>query len=102
MRHKINGQITVNEQQFKFKNGTGYIEGDSGRSFPSKYIWTQCSFENNSLMLSAADIPFSVIHFTGIIGIVMLDGKEYRIATYLGAKIKNIKGNTVTIKQENF
>ena len=102
MRHRINGQITVNEQQFEFKNGTGYIEGDCGRSFPSKYIWTQCSFGENSLMLSAADIPFSVIHFTGIIGIVMLDGKEYRIATYLGAKINNIKDKTVTVKQGNF
>ena len=102
MRHKINGQITVNGQRFEFVNGTGYIEGDRGYSFPSRYIWTQCSFENNSLMLSEADIPLSGFHFTGIIGIVLLGGKEYRIATYLGAKIKNIKSNTVTVKQGNF
>lgn len=102
MRHKINGQITVNSQHFEFVNGTGYIEGDRGCSFPGRYIWTQCSFENNSLMLSAADIPLSGFHFTGIIGIVMLEGKEYRIATYLGAKIKQIKNNTVTVKQGNF
>lgn len=102
MRHKINGQITVNGQRFEFVNGTGYIEGDRGYSFPSRYIWTQCSFENNSLMLSEADIPLSGFHFTGIIGIVLLGGKEYRIATYLGAKIKQIKNNTVTVKQGNF
>lgn len=102
MSHKINGEIQVNDQLYKFENGIGYIEGDRGRSFPKKYIWTQCCFENNSLMLSVADIPFLGIHFTGIICVVMLNGKEYRIATYLGAKINQISKNTVTVKQGNF
>ena len=102
MSHKINGKITINNKLFEFNNGTGYIEGDCGRSFPKNYIWTQCYFENNSLMLSVADIPFLGIHFTGIIGVVLLNGKEYRIATYLGARIKQIDENSVTIKQENF
>ncbi len=102
MSHKISGQITVNDKLYKFENDVGYIEGDRGRSFPKKYIWTQCCFEKNSLMLSLADIPFLGIHFTGIIGVVMLDKKEYRIATYLGAKIKQINKNTVTVKQGNF
>ena len=102
MSHKINGKITINNQLFEFNNGTGYIEGDRGRSFPKKYIWTQCCFNNNSLMLSVADIPFLGIHFTGIIGVVLLDGKEYRIATYLGARIKQVDKNTVTVKQGSF
>lgn len=86
MKHQINGQITVNRQIFSFHNGMGYIEGDCGTSFPEQYIWTQCNFRNNSIMLSAADIPMFGFHFTGIIGIVLMNGKEYRIATYLGAK----------------
>ncbi len=102
MSHKIRGQITVNDELYKFENGIGYIEGDRGRSFPKKYIWTQCCFDNNSLMLSVADIPFLGIHFTGIIGVLLLDGKEYRIATYLGARIKQVDKNTVTIKQGSF
>ncbi len=102
MWHKINGEIKVNDQLYKFENGIGYIEGDRGRSFPKKYIWTQCCFENNSLMLSVADIPFLGIHFTGIIGVVLFDGKEYRIATYLGARMKQVEKNTVTVKQGNF
>ena len=102
MSHKINGEIIVNEQLYKFENGLGYIEGDQGRSFPKKYIWTQCCFENNSLMLSVADIPFLGIHFTGIISIIKLNGKHYRIATYLGANIKQISKNAVTVKQGNF
>ncbi len=102
MSHKISGQITVNDEIYIFENGIGYIEGDRGRSFPKKYIWTQCYFDNNSLMLSVADIPFLGIHFTGIIGVLLLDGKEYRIATYLGAKIKQVDKNTVTVKQGSF
>lgn len=102
MSHKINGEIKVNDQLYHFENGIGYIEGDRGRSFPKKYIWTQCCLKNNSLMLSVADIPFLGIHFTGIIGVVLLNGKEYRIATYLGARIKKVDKNTVTVKQGSF
>lgn len=102
MWHKINGEINVNNQLYYFENGIGYIEGDCGHSFPKKYVWTQCCFDKNSLMLSVADIPFLGIHFTGIIGVVFLDGKEYRIATYLGARIKQIDKNTVTVKQGSF
>ncbi len=102
MRHFVDGKITLNGQQFDFENGQGYIEGDSGYSFPNRYIWTQCLFENGSLMLSVADIPLAGFHFTGIIGVVLIDGKEYRIATYLGAKIKHIGDNTVTVCQGNY
>ena len=102
MCHFVDGQITVNGQQFNFKNGQGYIEGDSGYSFPDRYIWTQSCFENGSIMLSVADIPMFGFHFTGIIGVVLIDRKEYRIATYLGAKIKHIGDNTVTVCQGNY
>lgn len=102
MQHQIDGQITLNGQQYIFKNGIGYMEGDCGSSFPKKYIWTQCHFNNDSLMLSVADIPLSGFHFTGIIGVILLNGKEYRIATYLGAKVKHIGKNSVTVKQGDY
>ncbi len=102
MRHCVDGEITVNGQQFDFQNGEGYIEGDSGCSFPDRYIWTQCCFENTSLMLSVADIPLLGFRFAGIIGVVLLDGKEYRIATYLGAKIRHVGDNTVTVSQGDY
>lgn len=102
MKHLINGQININGELFDFHDGIGYIEGDSGRSFPQKYIWTQCCFENGSIMLSVADIPLSGFHFTGIIGVVLLNGREYRLATYLGAKVKLIEKNTVIIKQGEY
>ena len=102
MKHRIDGQLTVNGELFDFQNGNGYIEGDCGVSFPKEYIWTQCSFENGSLMLSVADIPLLGFHFTGIIGVIMLGGKEYRIATYLGAKLKHMGENSVTVKQGDY
>lgn len=102
MKHIVNGRITVNGKQYLFENGTGYMEGDSGCSFPSKYIWTQCAFPDGSLMLAVADIPFMGFHFPGIIGVVMIGKKEYRIATYLGAKIKQVGNNSVLISQGGY
>ena len=50
-------------------------------------------------MLSVADIPMAGIHFTGIIGVVLWRGKEYRIATYLGARVVKIQDKMVWVKQ---
>ncbi len=102
MGHRINGQLTINGKEMRFQDGIGYIEGDCGTSFPERYIWTQCSFPEGSLMLSVADIPLYSLHFTGIIGVVMLNGKEHRIATYLGAKVQYISKNAVTIRQGDY
>lgn len=102
MAHRIDGQLTLNGVRYDFNGGAGYIEGDRGYSFPKQYIWTQCSFEGGSLMLSVADIPILGFHFTGIIGIVMIDGKEHRIATYLGARVSRLGRNYVTIKQGSY
>ncbi len=102
MGHRVDGQLTINEQIYHFQNGMGYIEGDCGTSFPERYIWTQCSFPSGSLMLSVADIPLYGLHFTGIIGVVMLNGKEHRIATYLGARVQHIGKNTVTVRQGDY
>ncbi len=102
MMHRVDGQVIVGKEKFGFENGLGYIEGDRGCSFPERYIWTQCFFEKGSLMLSVADIPFCGLKFTGIIGIVLLGGKEYRIATYLGAKVSRISENTIVVTQGKF
>lgn len=50
-------------------------------------------------MLAVADIPIAGFHFTGIIGVVLWQGQEYRIATYLGAKAVQIQNNTIRIAQ---
>lgn len=99
MQHCVDGELSVNGCSYVFQNGTGYIEGDRGYSFPKEYVWTQCSFSDGALMLSIADIPMGILHFTGIICVVYLKGKEYRLATYLGAKAVKIQEHEIIIQQ---
>lgn len=99
MKHSVNGKVSVNGEEFIFEDGTGYIEGDRGRSFPKKYLWTQYCFDRGSVMLSAADIPILGRSFTGVIGFVLLDGKEYRIATYLGARLIKLGSREISVLQ---
>lgn len=102
MRHRVDGEIRINGVSYVFQNAAGYVEGDRGHSFPKEYVWTQCNFPEGALMLSVADIPLGKLHFTGVIGIVLLHRKEYRLATYLGAKAVKIKDGEIIIKQGRF
>ena len=101
--HRVNGSLLINGRSLYFDGTPGYIEGDRGHSFPKRYIWTQCSrIEREqvcSIMLSVADIPFFPARFTGVIGFVYFGGKEYRIATYLGARLHEAKDSSVTVRQ---
>ena len=97
--HTVTGAITVNGVRYDFDRADGYIEGDRGRSFPRHYLWTHCFFEKNSLMLSVADIPFGILRFTGVLCSVWWEGKEYRLATYRGARVKEIGQGKAVICQ---
>lgn len=99
MRHPVDGEIRINGVPYVFQNAVGYLEGDRGHSFPKEYAWTYCGFPEGGLMLSVADIPLGILRFTGVIGVVMLHGKEYRLATYLGAKAVKIKNGEIIIRQ---
>lgn len=99
MKHAVAGHLEVNGTAYDFSDGTGYIEGDRGSSFPKEYLWTQCFFPEGSVMLSVADIPFCGFHFAGVIGVVQFRGKEYRIATYLGARVIKLRDGEVAIQQ---
>ncbi len=99
MRHPVRGKMRINGQDYVFRNGWGYWEGDRGRSFPKEYAWTQCCFPGGSLMLSVADIPVAGFHFTGIISVVWWKGKEYRLATYLGARVSRNRNGEIRIVQ---
>ncbi len=99
MRHWVDGKLTINGNTYLFKDGLGYLEGDRGRSFPSQYIWSQCHFGKNSLMLSVAEIPLGTIRFTGVISAILFRGKEYRLATYLGAKAVKVGDGEIILSQ---
>ena len=99
MKHRVEGSISINGKEYTFTDGIGYMEGDRGHSFPRDYLWTQCSFRSGSIMLSVADIPFCGCHFTGVIGVIHHRGKEYRLATYLGARAVKIRDGEAVIRQ---
>ena len=99
MKHRVQGSLSVNGETYAFDGAEGYWEGDRGRSFPREYVWTQCSFPEGALMLSVADIPMAGFHFRGIIAVLVLNGREYRLATYLGAKAAIIRNGLVRVTQ---
>lgn len=101
MSHPVDGKVTLNGREYDFSGGEGYIEGDRGVSFPKWYGWTQCGFPGGALMLSVAEIPFGPLRFTGTIGVVMLRGREYRLATYLGARVARVTKEEICVEQGN-
>lgn len=99
MRHEVNGSLTLNGKTLRFDKALGYIEGDRGRSFPRQYMWSQCFFDGGSLSLAAAEIPLGPHCFTGVIALVQLNGQEYRLATYLGARVLHLENCEIAIRQ---
>ncbi|MCI8423790.1 MAG: hypothetical protein HFF50_09755 [Lawsonibacter sp.] len=105
MGHSLEGALEVNGERLDFSKGTGYIETDRGRSFPSAYLWTQCLWdgpEQGSLMLAIATIPLPVGGFTGCICSIFHGGREYRLATYRGVKIEAWSSSGAVIRQGKY
>lgn len=103
MCHSISGRLVSSNQTYCFDGGKGYIEGDSGTSFPSSYLWLQCNdfAVPCSIMLSIAAIPFYGFHFTGCICAITYCGNEYRLATYNGVRILAATANHICLAQRN-
>jgi len=106
MNHMVNGVLRINDAEIDFNNGKGYVEKDWGTSFPKKYIWIQCNnFKNKdtSIFCSIADIPFMGKSFLGYISNLVIDGREYRFATYNNSKLKieSITNERILILLEN-
>ena len=99
MAHSLSGSLTINGEVIDFNGGVGYIEKDWGTSFPKDYLWTQGSIGGTYVMISAAHIPFLGTSFQGCICAVVHKGKEYRIATYRGAKIVKQSEKEIVLKQ---
>lgn len=104
MYHKLSGTINFCGKPLDLNGGIGYIEMDSGTSFPTSYLWLHCNAFHLpcSIMLSVADIPFMGINFTGVICAIWYGGKEYRLATYKGVKILRYDEEGVTLKQGKY
>ena len=105
MGHSLQGTLNLNGEQLDFSNGIGYIETDRGCSFPSAYLWTQCVWdepEHGSLMLAAATVPLPIRSFTGCICSVFYHDREYRLATYRGAKIEKWSPSGAVVRQGKY
>lgn len=104
MGHDLFGSVQMNGKSIDFSGGTGYIEGDSGCSFPESYAWVQCvdKMLNYSIMASIALIPFYGLRFWGCICVVRIGEQEYRLATYNRAKIICCKQGLIEILQGKY
>ena len=104
MNHSLRGEVIIDGKMLNFTGGKGYIESDSGRSFPKWYTWVQCNaFDADcSIMASVARIPFYGLRFWGCICVVWLNGREYRLATYKGVKILRCQKGAIELKQGRY
>lgn len=90
MAHSLSGALMLDGIEQSFDGGRGYIEKDSGTSFPRSYLWLQCNDFSQplSIVVSIAHISFAGMHFTGCICAIVYQGTEYRLATYRGVRIR--------------
>ncbi len=106
LTHQLKGKLTMNEEEFNFEGGKGYIEKDYGSSMPSAWIWMQTNHfnsPNTSFMLSVANIPWLGNSFNGFLGFFYHNGELHRFATYRHTKL-NLgisESDTVHIRLEN-
>ncbi len=101
MAHALNGSVTIDGESHCFDGGKGYIEKDSGSSFPRSYLWLECNdfAEPCSIMASVAHIPFGGTNFTGCICALLYGGREFRLATYRGVRIHAFQADYLCLSQ---
>jgi tocopherol cyclase len=90
MVHSLKGSLCIDGRMVDFDGGKGYIEKDWGTSFPKDYIWIQSNHFQHfdaSLFFSAAHIPMMRFAFRGFISNLVVNGEEYRFATYNGSRL---------------
>lgn len=102
MYHTLSGSILFNGVEHCFDGGYGYIEGDSGINFPSQYIWYNSVGRDYGVTVAIATIPFGPIRFTGLLGFVLYDGKEYDLTTYTLAKIRKMAPEEIQIAKGDY
>ena len=97
--HPLSGEIIINNKKISFDHGDGYIEGDKGRNFPSKYIWINSSSPILSITSAIASIPLGLFTITGNTTSILYKNKEYRFGTYNGSKVIKISKEHIIIKK---
>ena len=103
MYHTVNGSVLLNGKELLFTDALGYIEGDSGTNFPSKYIWYNSVTDKGTVTLAIATIPLlGFINFTGLLCFIKNKDKEYRFTTYNNGKIVSKSEKEIIIKKGKY
>ena len=105
LKNSVRGSIIIDSREHDMNDAVGYMEKDWGEAFPNAWIWLQGNHaqdkNDTAFMCSIASIPFGPANFTGLICVLAAGGRQYRFATYNGAKIISVKsfenGADVTI-----
>jgi len=98
--HSVNGTVRIGGRDIIYDGAHGYTEKDWGEAFPDAWLWMQCNDESASMMCAVASIPYGLFLFKGLICVLMAGGKQYRFATYNGAKVVGIEslGNRSAVR----
>jgi len=104
--HSVTGSVRYGGRRMDFDGADGYIEKDWGSAFPDNWVWMQCGDSRVTLMCALASIPLKLIRFTGIICVLRDGDKQYRLATYNGARVLKLEwqgeGLCVELSHKNY
>ena len=102
MYHSVRGEIALNNNTIIFNDGIGYIEGDRGRNFPSKYIWYNSVTKDNTITIAIASIPIGFIKFTGVLCFIKNKDDEFYFCTWNRVKIKELNSGVIRLKKGKY
>jgi tocopherol cyclase len=90
--HRIAGNLEIDGHEVPFDGGTGYVEKDWGRGFPSAWVWVQANHfgSDAAFLFSVADIPWLGGSFRGFFAFLHLNGVMHRFASYTGARLVSL------------
>jgi hypothetical protein len=97
--HSVDGRVRTSGagqrggDDLSFDSGRGYIEKDWGRSMPRSWVWIQSNGFDGvagpaSFFFSLARVPWRKSFFNGFISILYAAGRQYRFASYTGARVE--------------
>ena len=93
VRHRVSGALRLGGAALDFTGGSGYVEKDWGRSFPSCWVWLQAGHfpgSDAAFLFSVARIPFAGSGFDGFFAFLYANGRLHRLATYTGARLVSL------------
>lgn len=101
--HTLSGSIKINKETWDFNQGIGYVEMDWGTTFPKQYVWTHAAWKDtyeNCIVAAAAQVPVLNFNFNGFIGCLLYQGQQVVIASYFGAKVKEMSSEKIVVEQK--